>query len=290
MRSKALINDFAIRSFRDTADVDYIAARMAFRVALLQQFFWSSQQAVEKYIKCILLLNRIPAQKMRHNLRYGLDKINNEGKFKLRLSLDSHEFIQRLNMYGSHRYFETSYYSLGLEILSLDRTVWELRRYCAVLDYCVEKSSGERKEMLEIELRRIEQSENDSPPRFVLAGGFLEKVIKDRESQAREALLFKNLFFGTSRENLSEWAEDFIRQMHRYSCTQRFWTKFGSTSSSQKALSRHISISHDSNWGAGANRLRCWGSARYGSSSEPAYLPTPFPDIIEAGQHRLLAG
>ena len=53
--------------------------------------------------------------------------------------------------------------------------------------------------MLEIELRRIEQSENDLPQRFVLTGGFLEKVIKDRESQAREALLFKNLFFGTSR-------------------------------------------------------------------------------------------
>jgi len=47
MNTKALINDFAIRSFRDTADGDYIAARMAFRVALLQQFFWSSQQAVE---------------------------------------------------------------------------------------------------------------------------------------------------------------------------------------------------------------------------------------------------
>ncbi|MEO7863422.1 MAG: hypothetical protein ABIU05_23895 [Nitrospirales bacterium] len=47
MRTKALINDFAIRSFRDTADGDYGAARMAFRAALYQQFFWASQQAVE---------------------------------------------------------------------------------------------------------------------------------------------------------------------------------------------------------------------------------------------------
>ncbi len=105
--------------------------------------------------------------------------------------------------------------------------------------------------MLEIELRRIDQSENDLPPRFVLAGGFLEKVIKDRESQAREALLFKNLFFGTSRENLSEWAEDFIRQMHRYSCTQRFWTKFGSTSSSQKGIVTVYNISQDLKFGCG---------------------------------------
>lgn len=136
---------------------------------------------------------------MRHDLRHGLDKINNEGKFKLRLSPDSQEFIEHLNKYGSHRYFETSYYSLGREILSLDRTVWELRRYCTILDYCLEKSSGARKEMLEIELRRIEQSETDSPQRFVLTGGFLEKVIKDRKHQAREAPLFKNLFFGTTR-------------------------------------------------------------------------------------------
>lgn len=199
VKIKALLNDFAIRSFRDTADGDYIAARMAFRAALYQQFFWSSQQTVEKYIKCILLLNRIPAQKMRHNLLYGLDKIDKEGKFKLRLSPSSREFIEHLSMYGSHRYFETSYYSLGREIVTLDRTVWELRRYCTVLDYCLEKSDGQRKEMLEIELRRIEQSENDSPQRFVLMGGFLEKVIKSKEHQARKSLLWKNLFFGTSR-------------------------------------------------------------------------------------------
>ena len=195
----ALLNDFAIRSFRDIADGDYIAARTAFRCALYQQFFWASQQAVEKYIKCILLLNKIPAKSMGHKLLYGLEKIDNEGKFQLRLSPESHKLIEHLSTYGSHRYFETSYYSMGFVFYVLDRTIWELRRYCTVLNYSFEKADGQRKEMLEIELRRIEQSENDLPQRFVLSGGYLEKIIKDGEHPARRALLWKNLFFGKSR-------------------------------------------------------------------------------------------
>lgn len=142
---KALINNFAVRSFRDTADGDYIAARSAFRCTLYQQFFWSSQQAVEKYLKCILLLNRIPATKMRHNLCFGLDKMSHEGKFQVRLSPECRKFIEHLSTYGNHRYFEISYYSLSSEVFILDRTVWEVRRYRTVLDYCLESTRGRRK-------------------------------------------------------------------------------------------------------------------------------------------------
>ena len=49
-----LVNEFAVRSFRDVADGDYIAARMACRAALVTQFQWSSQQAVEKILKALL--------------------------------------------------------------------------------------------------------------------------------------------------------------------------------------------------------------------------------------------
>ena len=195
MRTKALINDLAIRSFRDTADGDYVAARMAFRAALYQQFLWASQQAVEKYLKCILLLNRISAKKMFHDLCDGLGKINKEGRFRLRLSPECQDFIEHLSMYGSHRYFETSYCSMGSEIFVLDRTVWELRRYCTVLDYSLKKSDGQLKEMLEVELRRIEQSENDFPQKFALSAGYLEKILKDEKHPARKALIWKNLFF-----------------------------------------------------------------------------------------------
>jgi hypothetical protein len=65
---RALINDFAVRSFRDIADGDYIVARLAHRATLIPQFLWSSLQAVEKYLKGILLLNRVPHVKATHGV------------------------------------------------------------------------------------------------------------------------------------------------------------------------------------------------------------------------------
>ena len=51
------LNLFAIRSFRDVADNDYIAARLAYRAHLPGQFLWSCEQAIEKYLKFILFLS-----------------------------------------------------------------------------------------------------------------------------------------------------------------------------------------------------------------------------------------
>lgn len=44
-------------AFRREADYDYISARANFRMAFPQQFLWAGSQAVEKYLKGILLLN-----------------------------------------------------------------------------------------------------------------------------------------------------------------------------------------------------------------------------------------
>jgi HEPN domain-containing protein len=88
-----LVNDFAVRSFRDIGDGDYIAARMACRAALVTQFLWASQQAVEKYLKCVLLLNPVKAKKVRHDLRAALGKIKGSGKVSLKLTQGTEEFI-----------------------------------------------------------------------------------------------------------------------------------------------------------------------------------------------------
>ena len=74
------LNDFAYRSFRDVADGDYISARMAWRARLLSQCLWGAQQTIEKYLKCILLLNRIEAPNVRHDLGAALSKIQASGK------------------------------------------------------------------------------------------------------------------------------------------------------------------------------------------------------------------
>ncbi len=63
-----LLNDFALRSLRETADKDYVHARLAYRYRLIPQFFWSSLHSLEKYTKCVLLLNRIDATKVKHEV------------------------------------------------------------------------------------------------------------------------------------------------------------------------------------------------------------------------------
>jgi hypothetical protein len=97
----AHLNDFALRCFRDTADGDYIAARMAYRADLIPQALWASQQAIEKYTKCILLLRRIVWNTPNHSLLRPLEKI--EQQIRLRLTPDTREFIKYLDTHGTEQ-------------------------------------------------------------------------------------------------------------------------------------------------------------------------------------------
>jgi hypothetical protein len=116
---QALLNDFAIRSFRDVGDYDYVSARMAYRAKLIPQFLWSGLQAIEKYLKCILLFNRIPAKNVRHDLAAGVDLIERRAPFELRLSETSRKLIRHLDTYGRFRYLETPFYVMGLVLFQI---------------------------------------------------------------------------------------------------------------------------------------------------------------------------
>jgi len=118
--------------FATKEDADYIAARMAFRAALVTPSLWSSQQTLEKYLKCILLLNRIPAKNVRHDLRAALDAIEASARIALGLTAPTREFIDYLNAFGRFRYLEVSNFAFGGNIVTLDRAAWELRRFCTL--------------------------------------------------------------------------------------------------------------------------------------------------------------
>lgn len=188
----ALLNDFAERSFRDIADGDYIAARMACRAALVTQFLWASQQAVEKYLKCILLLNRIPAKHVKHNLGEALRKIKGSDKVSLDLTRGTEEFIGMLDQYGPYRYLEVSNIGFGADLVTLDRAVWELRRYCTLAE----------------EPKQQKLHNGVAVPLVRISGGYLEELIDNPKSLAREPLLWQNAFFGTrtkKRVRLNTW-------------------------------------------------------------------------------------
>ncbi len=114
----ALLDDFAIRSFRDRGDQDYVSARLCYRHALIPQFHWASLQALEKYLKCILVLNRIRAPRS-HDLGALLAVVNQQGGLELGLSARTAAFLVHLDTYGRHRYFESSWHVLGKELLWL---------------------------------------------------------------------------------------------------------------------------------------------------------------------------
>ncbi|CUB05958.1 HEPN domain-containing protein [Marinomonas fungiae] len=59
MNKQLVLNTLAKDIFRKQADFDYISARVNFRLGLRQQFLWSAQQAIEKYLKAILLFKGI---------------------------------------------------------------------------------------------------------------------------------------------------------------------------------------------------------------------------------------
>jgi HEPN domain-containing protein len=198
MNLEPLLNDFALRSFREIADGDYIAARLSFRAQLIPQFLWQSLQAIEKYLKCILVLNRIKAPRS-HSLEELISAFDRAKKFDIRLSAETRKFLVYLDTYGRFRYYETPYYTTGNELFRLDRAVWEVRRYARVLDYKVRLLSGQEVLGLDIELRGNEHAEKRPPQEFSIMGGHLEKVLAKKDHPSRPALIWNNLYFGHSR-------------------------------------------------------------------------------------------
>jgi HEPN domain. len=196
---EARINSFALVAFRDVADFDYIAARLAYKANLYPQFMWSGLQAVEKYLKGILLLNRVslPKEKIGHNISSALSLVNSNCKFKIKLHKESKEVFDTLCKFGKYRYAEVSWYILGHDLQKLDMLVWDIRRYCQILDYSIRTSHDQKISFFDAELKRVEHAENDHPYRFKIMGGKLESIMSSRDSDARRALLWNNPCFGT---------------------------------------------------------------------------------------------
>jgi HEPN domain-containing protein len=204
-----LINNFAIRSFRETADKDYVAARMAYRAKLIQPFLWSALHCLEKYVKGILVLNRVEAHRG-HSVLPGIEKMKQQGKFELDLSAATIEFIKKLEDYGAEfRYYEVSYEVQPFDIVRFDNAVWELRRYCQSLDYDFVDTNGKTVNSLSRELARVHLAKAKNEKGTCVMGGVLEKIIEKKNHPARDALIWNNLFFGPSRRKRVKMRPDF---------------------------------------------------------------------------------
>lgn len=204
-----LVNDFAIRSFRETADKDYITARMAYRARLIQPFRWSALHCLEKYVKGILLLNRVDAKHLGHSVLPGIERMKQHGKFELDLSADTAKFIKNLEDDGAEdRYYLVSYGIEPFDIARFDRAVWELRRYCQPLDYDTVDINGKTVNSLTHEVDRIHRAKEKREKGTCITGGILEKIIEKKDHPARESLIWNNLFFGPSQRKAVKMRPD----------------------------------------------------------------------------------
>jgi HEPN domain-containing protein len=189
------VNSFSTESFRDQADRDYIAARLACRHELFPQFLWASHQAMEKYLKAILLYNRVKATKVGHDLTLALS-LTETLPFKIQLSPRSRKFIDHLAKVGEFRYIDIPFHVYGHLLVDLDLAVWEIRRYCQVLDFFGKILPLEEQKRLDAAWSDLAGSKTTSRYKFRLQSGLLEKIIDERKHPSRAALLWHNPCYG----------------------------------------------------------------------------------------------
>ncbi|WP_417527770.1 HEPN domain-containing protein [Marinomonas shanghaiensis] len=203
----SFVNDYAVRCFRDVADQDYITARVCFREGLMIQFNWMALQAVEKYLKAILLFNRVSSSKISHSLKKAYEEVVKIEGLEFSLPEKDIKFIEYLDQTGSNRYLTTAHWNKGDEIFSLDRVVWLIRRWCQDLNReipiekdpntgCVTKS----RRKLDLEKEKFTQYET-TPHLFKLVGGHLEKVLSTRQHPQRSSLIWQNCFYSLKKRN-----------------------------------------------------------------------------------------
>lgn len=195
------INDFANRSFRDLADQDYIMARIAYRKEFDQLFRWCSLQAIEKYLKAILIYNRVSAKGVGHDLNKALKRVQGIPDLEFTLpSKDVEEFITYISKYGADRYLSHPTHLKDSAILTLDKTVWCIRRYCYFLRQVIE-SKGERKELFELNKQKATNPYYETNRhKYKIFNGYLEKVVEKR-LPGYDDLVWKNFFYGRVKKH-----------------------------------------------------------------------------------------
>ena len=187
--------------FRDTADRDYIAARLLHRQQLWEQFLWMGLQAIEKYLKAIILFDDGDTRNLRHDITEALKKAEKIERLGMRVSPRAREFIKYLEEQGKNRYFTRPRYIKGKELLHLDHTVWQVRRFCD--DFFFPWDLPILLERQSTRLKEVQAGRDKKWATFRLdKQGFLEMVLDGgKHPDLRSALVWKNFYYGGRNRN-----------------------------------------------------------------------------------------
>jgi len=197
----AFINSYATTAFRDFADQDYISARIAYRNEFDQQFRWNALQAVEKYLKAILLYNGCSAKEIGHKVSRALQRVRDISELDFDIPKDVEEFIEYLNNYCDDRYLSYPTYLPKGALITLDKTIWHIRRYCFFMRGEFRSGGKNIVLLIEVNKRSIANSLYEKfPNKYRIFGGYLEKTL-DKKLPAYNSLVWKNFYFGKKRKH-----------------------------------------------------------------------------------------
>jgi HEPN domain-containing protein len=209
MELQVILNTYATDIFRKQADCDYISARSNFRLRLRQQFLWSAQHAIEKYLKAILLYNgksaryhqQAPKKEFRHDLTALVQEVKSITIFTFQLDSTQDTFLAYLAQQGPNRYIGKTAYNPSSVLRDLDHTTWHIRRYCQFMeDISGGAAPGARQLFIDAALH---PSVTLQPHKFALRHGELEKVLKRaRTDPARKALVWANTYYGAKKRSV----------------------------------------------------------------------------------------
>ena len=211
MKFQHELDGFAFRSFREIADRDYIAARICYHNVLPFQFNWAAQQALEKYLKGILLFNRIPSIRARelgvenpvgHDLLSAYNLIKKNEHIGLELGEKQLLSLEFFNEHGVNRYFNKKLENYEIGVQELDELVSVIRPLCrAIWSYSLPENLAEEFASPGI------VTHSTATSKYLRVGrrnvtypldGYLERVLGrlDVAEVHWEALTKNNLFFG----------------------------------------------------------------------------------------------
>lgn len=223
MDRSIVLDAYARSVFRDEADADYIAARSNFKLQLRQQFLWSAQQALEKYLKAIMLFNGrssryIDIEKAKvspkdrtnqyvHDLCRLIKSVREIQVFDFDVGgAANDQFLEYLATQGPNRYISKSAYTTLDALDRLDSTVWHIRRYCQNFEISNPVFTDEIKTRIrQASISSALDPTNAQNPHFFQLSpgqrGYLEKILDSnrKDHPARKALVWANRFYGAKK-------------------------------------------------------------------------------------------
>lgn len=183
----ALRYEFAKCCFLNIADYDYVASRTLFRNCCYHQSFILMQQAIEKYLKAILLYNKISAKKEKHKIKELLKKCQRKVA-NFYLSEDVVRFIQELDGMEHSRYLTYSTAGFYDWLPILDKCVWQLRVFA-------QADTKENKETIE---RIMYDGLDKYVGTKVIFNGSLERILVENTQDStvlRDNLTWQNHYY-----------------------------------------------------------------------------------------------